>query len=304
MSEKSVNINRWVHKANEDLAAAKQLMVVNSRYYASTIIFHLQQAAEKYIYALCLHQNAKVPEHALIQDMVRLLPNFKHDKQQVELLEQLDTYDLLIRYPSDVKIPDEHEIYRYKDIVESLKITVEKDLGVSAKLEEPEYNTNETYLLLKDYIAGDPELYTYLHNTDSLKNVHSILKQGFRFKGYLEYTAESISGMDSVELRYFMHKRQSYGRYTIVLQISREMLDLYSAQIRGTHHNYAEIFSISKELDDEENEVIFLLPVIFIKGYFDHVSKQSYLSEFFNPYKELDVFKENLKEIMAERKNK
>jgi hypothetical protein len=152
----------------------------------------------------------------------------------------------------------------------------------------------------QEFIGLTNDVFTYLHNTESLEIAESIVKNGFEFEGYLDHTTDLISGDDPIELRYFQIKRGRYGDFTMVMQISRSLIDKYCELLKESHNHYSEVLSIKDPIKTAEREPIYTLPPHFVKGFFNQKTKEVVLNPDFDPFRDLDVFGENAKRIIVE----
>lgn len=94
-------VRQWLSKAEEDLLAAKSLASYGDT-LLSTVCFHSQQAAEKYLKALLTQHQIEFPK---THDIAEILDLVSHaDRVLSETLRDvvvLTTYGVDIRYPGD-----------------------------------------------------------------------------------------------------------------------------------------------------------------------------------------------------------
>ncbi|MBI5540900.1 MAG: hypothetical protein HY951_12625 [Bacteroidia bacterium] len=152
------------------------------------------------------------------------------------------------------------------------------------------------HISFRDFIGYDENILIYLHNTFLEETAISIINEGFKFIKSLDYTTDNISNINEIEVNYFLVKRKFYGKHTIVIQIGVEILKFYSDLIDADDKVLKEmIFSqISDELN-EDDQNYNILHKQFIKGYYNHETKEGVYSPFFNPHEKSDTFHENLK---------
>lgn len=151
---------------------------------------------------------------------------------------------------------------------------------------------------LRRFVGQDRKLSKYLHNTDSEENAKSILKNGFQFISHLDYSADNVSGDDPVELNYFNLMRRRYGDFTVLIQISRNIVEKYSKKLHCSKHHFSEVIVLGEPLLSEDDEPIYTLPNFFIKGYFNNITKEMNYNPDFNPHEELPIFDKNVKKIL------
>lgn len=122
---KSEYIQNWLFRANEDIAVIHNLVKSGVEYYTSTICFHAQQAAEKFLKAYLVFHDVDFPKtHDL--DFL-LLECKKINKTNFEIeLRSLTDFGVAVRYPDDFYIPDVKETLEYCNIAFEIKEVVEK----------------------------------------------------------------------------------------------------------------------------------------------------------------------------------
>jgi hypothetical protein len=161
----------------------------------------------------------------------------------------------------------------------------------------PYEEKNETASILQEFIGRHPNTLNYLHNAPTEDIARQIMNEGFHFEGYIEFTCDLISGYDPVELRYFLHTRGRYGSYTIIIQIGENLVNKYSEKLMHIKNHYSEILSV-ESLEGPDDEPVFILPPIFIKGYLDQNTQKTIENPKFDPHNDLPVFQENLNRLL------
>lgn len=94
-------VRQWVTRAEEDLLAAQHTMTLVERCPLSTVCFHSQQCAEKYLKGLLTSLGLDFPR---THDLMELLPLVPHEVGlglTVEDLGSLNRYALETRCPGD-----------------------------------------------------------------------------------------------------------------------------------------------------------------------------------------------------------
>jgi hypothetical protein len=109
---------------------------------------------------------------------------------------------------------------------------------------------------LVDFICDTPGFFNYLHTTNSIENAALICEQGLRFDTF-EKTTDYVCDRDS--LAYMINIRKHYGDYTVIIQISKHI------------NNYE---AISRKIYDEEDELVYILPPKYIKGYYNRITHE------------------------------
>ena len=123
------------------------------------------------------------------------------------------------------------------------------------------------------------------------------MKEGFEFEKYLENTTDLISGVDLVQLKYFKYTRGSYGSFTIIIQIGKELVDKYSNLVPGSQFHFTEVLSKKIPRISIDNEPIYTLPEQYVKGYFDQKFNQAVYNPVFDPHFDSPVFEQNFRKF-------
>jgi len=96
-------VGEWVKKAAQDFAGAERLAAEGSE-FKELVVFHAQQAVEKYLKALLVLHQIEFPKTHDIEKLLRLL-----DTVQPEIVEPLldakwlTPFGVEVRYPGDWK---------------------------------------------------------------------------------------------------------------------------------------------------------------------------------------------------------
>ncbi len=95
-------VSEWVKKAEEDYAAASELLPKKGKKFHNVICFHCQQAAEKYFKAfLILHRIDFPKTHdlgLLLKPCIKMDPAFE---LIMDLARLLNPFSVDLRYPGD-----------------------------------------------------------------------------------------------------------------------------------------------------------------------------------------------------------
>lgn len=142
------------------------------------------------------------------------------------------------------------------------------------------------------------ELITFLHNTTSKDIAEEIMSYGFEFNSHLDYTCDVVSAKDPLTIKYFRNVREAYGNYTIIIQIGRNIIMNFSEALDKTPHHFSEVLSVCKPKLNDDNESIYKLAPHFIKGYLNQSENIFCKNPTFNPHKEIDLFDQNLKQLL------
>lgn len=94
-------VRQWLSKAEEDLNAAKSLITYGET-FLSTVCFHSQQAAEKYLKAFLTHHQVEFPKtHAINQLLDLIAPVDSKLAESLRDVIVLTNYGVDVRYPGD-----------------------------------------------------------------------------------------------------------------------------------------------------------------------------------------------------------
>jgi HEPN domain-containing protein len=126
--EQDEYLQNWLYRAKEDIAVIDSLFITDPAFYASTICFHAQQAAEKFLKAFLVYHNVDFPRAHDVDFL--LIECKKIDSKDFDIdLGSLSDFGVNIRYPDDFYIPDKEETILYRDIAHTIKKIVEKKIN-------------------------------------------------------------------------------------------------------------------------------------------------------------------------------
>ncbi len=99
----------WLHKANQDIAAAGALLSQEPPLLYPSC-FHSQQAAEKYLKAYLTRRQVEFPKTHSIREILNLVKTVD-EELAMELLSAtaLTPYGVEVRYPGDIPEPSHEE---------------------------------------------------------------------------------------------------------------------------------------------------------------------------------------------------
>jgi len=113
-------VEKWLFRANEDLAVIDRLIQTDLQAYASTICFHAQQAVEKYLKALLAWKGVDFPRthdvDFLLAECRKVSPG---QFDQIDL-KSLTDFGVSIRYPDDFYVPDLSETRYYGQVAREI----------------------------------------------------------------------------------------------------------------------------------------------------------------------------------------
>jgi len=94
-------VRQWLLKAEEDLNAAKSLVTYGDS-FSSTVCFHSQQAAEKYLKAFLTRHQVEFPKTHDIDELLDLIaPVDGKLSESLRDVVVLTNYGVDVRYPGD-----------------------------------------------------------------------------------------------------------------------------------------------------------------------------------------------------------
>jgi HEPN domain-containing protein len=94
-------VRQWLLKAEEDFSAAKSLIAYGAS-FISTVCFHSQQAAEKYLKAFLTYHQVEFPKTHDIDEILDLIaPIDSKLSESLRDVIMLTNYGVDVRYPGD-----------------------------------------------------------------------------------------------------------------------------------------------------------------------------------------------------------
>ena len=151
---------------------------------------------------------------------------------------------------------------------------------------------------LQKVIECSSEVVTFLHNTNSSETAQRILSEGFEFQSHLDYTSDVVSAKDPVTIKYFTIVRQAYGKFTMVIQIGKDLIEEYSSLLEDLPHHFSEILTVKEPYVGNEEDLIYCLAPHFIKGYVNSETAEFYANPLFNANLKISRFQENLNKLL------
>ena len=151
------------------------------------------------------------------------------------------------------------------------------------------------------FVISPDKVVVYLHNTLKEITAKKILENGFNFVSHLDYTTDSFSGKDAVELNYFNLTRKRYGHFTIVLHIGSKIIKEYTEKLKNTKYHYSEALVIGEPIINDDDELIYTLDNQFVKGFINQKTKEIFLNKDFNPLNNKDSFEKNIKRLISNK---
>ena len=124
----------------------------------------------------------------------------------------------------------------------------------------------------------------------------NIIKTGFEFSVAFDKTTTTVFN-DPIDINYNHLVRKPFGKYIIVICISKNIYEKYSKLISKSGNNYLKVEevlteSLIKKNDSDEN--VFTLHKNYIKGFFNYSTGEIRANKSFNSTYDSDQFKKNI----------
>jgi HEPN domain-containing protein len=114
-------VDKWLFRADEDVAVIDQLIQSDPQAYASTICFHAQQAVEKYLKALLAWKGVDFPKtHDVDFLLAECRKVISGELDHVDL-KSLTDFGVSVRYPDDFFVPELSEAKYYAEVARQIQ---------------------------------------------------------------------------------------------------------------------------------------------------------------------------------------
>lgn len=114
-------IDKWLFRADEDVAVIDELVQSDPQAYASTICFHAQQAVEKYLKALLASKGVDFPKtHDVDFPLAECRRVASGELDDIDL-KSLTDFGVSVRYPDDFFVPEPSEASYYAEIARQIQ---------------------------------------------------------------------------------------------------------------------------------------------------------------------------------------
>lgn len=166
--------------------------------------------------------------------------------------------------------------------------------------------TDISGLISKDHIfnndimnylfENENETKIFLHYTKEKSVADLIIDEGFKFSESFYKTAENIHN-DKIAFVYKHNLRKHFGKYIIIIVISKDIWDYYSKELsRISKSNLYVEHILSKRIKckNEDTDNLYLFPYQFIKGYIDNETGEIVKNQKFNPKYNSEIFNKNI----------
>ena len=119
-------IEKWMFRADEDLAVIDRLCEADLSDYSSSICFHAQQAVEKYLKALLVLKGVDFPKTHDVDYLLSECQKVTSGVLKRVDLKSLTDYGVAARYPDDFCIPDRSETIHYIQVAKEIEQIVKR----------------------------------------------------------------------------------------------------------------------------------------------------------------------------------
>ncbi len=119
-------VEKWLFRANEDVAVIDRLTQSEPQAYASSICFHAQQAVEKSLKAVLAANGIDFPRthdvDFLLDECRKVVPGLF---EAIDL-KSLTDFGVSVRYPDDFYVPDLDETLFYAQVARETRDLVQR----------------------------------------------------------------------------------------------------------------------------------------------------------------------------------
>lgn len=119
-------IEKWIFRADEDIAVIDRLFESDVSAYRSSICFHAQQAVEKYLKALLVFEGIDFRKTHDVDYLLAECQKFAPELLGGIDLKSLTDFGVSVRYPDDFYIPDQTETTHYVRAARKIEQIVKK----------------------------------------------------------------------------------------------------------------------------------------------------------------------------------
>jgi hypothetical protein len=144
-----------------------------------------------------------------------------------------------------------------------------------------------------------PDSLVFLHYTYEEDVAMKIIKNGFQFSVAFDKTTTSVF-KDPIDLNYNHMIRKPFGKYVIVICISKELHKKYSEKLSKLDSKYIKVEEILSEtplFKNASDESIYTLHKSFVKGYFNYTTGEIIKNKTYNPAFDSEQFILNIEKV-------
>lgn len=151
--------------------------------------------------------------------------------------------------------------------------------------------------ILASVLAEDKNCVVFLHNTRNEETASQILREGFRFENQITYSTDRINHNDKVEINYFLVERKEYGKYTVIIEIEKNLFNEFNKLSDKSDIHFEDIITVEKPVLSDNDEYVYTLSHHYIKGYLDIRTGKFIDNKDFNPSYKPDTYLSNYKRL-------
>ncbi len=114
-------VEKWLFRADEDVAVIDALIQSDPQAYGSTICFHAQQAVEKYLKALLACKGVDFPKTHDVDFLLAECRKVTSGELDPIDLKSLTDFGVSVRYPDDFFVPEPSETKYYAEVARRIQ---------------------------------------------------------------------------------------------------------------------------------------------------------------------------------------
>ena len=136
----------------------------------------------------------------------------------------------------------------------------------------------------------------FLHYTADQGVAENIIRTGFEFSVAFDKTTTTVFN-DPIDINYNHLVRKPFGKYIVVICISKKIYDKYSKLISKAGNKYLKVEEVLREnliKKNDSDEDLFTLHKNFIKGFFNYSTGEIRTNKTFDSSYDSDQFKKNI----------
>jgi hypothetical protein len=142
---------------------------------------------------------------------------------------------------------------------------------------------------------------SYIHYTKEETDARSILEHGFQFADSFYKTALPVT-KDKLDLKMKHISKKFFGDFIIVICISNDVANFYSYELEKagiTNFSFENILTESHPQKNENSDLVYQLPMQFIKGFVNHRTGVIVKNPGFNPLYNSPNFMRNIDKLKS-----
>jgi HEPN domain-containing protein len=119
-------VQKWLFRADEDVAVIDRLIQSEPQAYASTICFHAQQAVEKYLKAALAWKGVDFPRTHDVDFLLAECRKVVGGELDHIDLKSLTDFGVSVRYPDDFYVPNLSEATYYAQVAREIQAVISR----------------------------------------------------------------------------------------------------------------------------------------------------------------------------------